>query len=236
MGYLGSKGASGAFQAVVAAMPPHDTYIETHLGSGVVMLAKPRAARSIGIDLDPAAIARFPIRAQIEDGQGLRGCELIVADCVSWLEGFDFAAAGRVLIYADPPYVLATRTSTKRYRCDYDDADHRRLIEALKLAPCAVILSGYPSALYDELLGDWRTVTFQVMTRGGPRTERLWLNFPAGAVQWATFAGRGFTDRQRIKRKAARWAAHYARLPQGERLAVLSALLAEESASAQDPA
>ncbi|GAB7269522.1 hypothetical protein DZS_09150 [Dickeya ananatis] len=32
MGYLGSKGASGAYQKIIAAMPPHDTYIESHLG------------------------------------------------------------------------------------------------------------------------------------------------------------------------------------------------------------
>lgn len=44
MSYLGSKAASGAYQAIIAQMPPHDTYIETHLGSGVVMRAKPRAA------------------------------------------------------------------------------------------------------------------------------------------------------------------------------------------------
>jgi hypothetical protein len=35
MSYLGSKAASGAYQAIIALMPPHDTYIETHVGSGV---------------------------------------------------------------------------------------------------------------------------------------------------------------------------------------------------------
>ena len=30
--YLGSKAASGAYQAIIAQMPPHDLYIETHLG------------------------------------------------------------------------------------------------------------------------------------------------------------------------------------------------------------
>lgn len=63
------------------------------------------------------------------------------------------------------------------------------------------------------------------MTRGGVRTEKLWLNFPSGPVHWASYAGRNFTDRQRIKRKAARWAANFRKLPPGERLAVLSALL-----------
>lgn len=53
-GYLGSKQVSGAYQAVIANMPPHDTYIETHLGSGIVLRRKPPAARSIGLEIDPA--------------------------------------------------------------------------------------------------------------------------------------------------------------------------------------
>lgn len=225
MGYLGSKAASGAFQAVIAHMPPHDTYIETHLGSGAVMRAKPRAARQIGIDLDADPVTAF----EVYRGEGVID-ELLVGDAVGFLMTFDWASAGRALVYADPPYVMATRSAVnpKRYRCDYTDADHRTLISALRSIPAAVILSGYPSKLYDELLGDWRTVRFQVMTRGGPRTEQLWLNFPAGDVHWARFAGRNFTDRQRIKRKAARWRAHYSRLDRGERLAVLAAILGVE--------
>ena len=219
MGYLGAKSASGAYQAIVATMPPHDTYIETHLGSGAVMRAKPPAPVSIGIDLDRRAIAAFeaPYPVQVR-----------VADCVDVLGAFDFARAGRTLIYADPPYVLATRSSRARYRFDYGDDDHRRLVAVLRAVPAAVILSGYPSALYDELVGDWRSIRFQAMTRGGPRTEQLWFNFPPGEVAWSSFAGRDFTDRQRIKRKAARWAANYRRLAPGERLAVLAALLSEE--------
>jgi DNA adenine methylase len=29
--YFGSKATSGLCQAIIALMPPHDTYIETHL-------------------------------------------------------------------------------------------------------------------------------------------------------------------------------------------------------------
>ena len=41
MSYLGSKGGSGVYQKIIAEMPPHDTYIETHLGGGAIMLRKP---------------------------------------------------------------------------------------------------------------------------------------------------------------------------------------------------
>jgi site-specific DNA-adenine methylase len=52
LGYLGSKSVSGAYQAIIASMPPHDVYIEAFLGSGAIMRRKPVAISSIGIDLD----------------------------------------------------------------------------------------------------------------------------------------------------------------------------------------
>jgi DNA adenine methylase len=220
MSYLGSKGASGAYQAIIAQMPPHDTYIETHLGTGIVIQNKPAAQRSIGIDIDQATLDKYH--------QDTNGVELVCDDAVDVLERFDFERAGRTLIYADPPYLHETRTSRKRYRFEYSQDDHLRLLECLKCLPAAVILSGYPSQLYDDLLHDWRTLEFQVMTRGGVRTEKLWMNYEQDASHWASFAGINFTDRQRIKRKATRWASNYRKQPHGERLAILAAILAVE--------
>lgn len=222
MGYLGSKAASGAYQAIIAAMPAHDTYIETHLGTGTVMRRKPPAARSIGIDIDPEVIRRFG---------SMPGVELHQSDAVAYLRGFNYKDAGRVLIYADPPYLHSTRTSRKRYRFEYSEQDHISLLSVLRdraASGVLVMLSGYPSRLYDDLLPGWRTVEFQVMSRGGVRTEKLWLSFPAQSAHWATFAGRNFTDRQRIKRKAQRWADNYRTLPTSERVAILAALLESE--------
>ncbi len=48
-------------------------------------------------------------------------------------------------------------------------------------------------------------------------------------MHWASHAGRNFTDRQRIKRKAANWGRRYQALPPGERLAVLAAMMAVEA-------
>jgi hypothetical protein len=96
--------------------------------------------------------------------------------------------------------------------------------------PCKVILSGYPSALYDDILKDWNSLELQAMTWGGPRTEKLWYNYDINRVHWATYAGKNFTDRQRIKRKAERWARNYQELPSAERLSLLAALMAVEAA------
>lgn len=186
------------------------------------MKRKPLALRSIGIDIDNKVIERF---------DGIAGVNLHHGDALAFLRQFDYSTAGRVLVYSDPPYLHSTRTSRKRYRYEYSEDDHISLLLLLRelaYTGVSVMLSGYPSALYDRLLPDWRTLEFQVMTRGGVRTEKLWLSLAANSAHWATFAGNNFTDRQRIKRKAKRWAENYRMLPAAERVAVLAALLACE--------
>lgn len=218
--YFGAKAGMGVFQTIIAAMPPHDTFIDAFAGGGTILKQKPRAARTVAIDRDPDAIAVLAGRRQPW------AHEHLVGDARSLLVGFDYAAAGRVLVYCDPPYLLSTRTGRQRYKFDFEDSDHKELLAILKTLPAAVMVSGYPSALYDRELAGWRTIEYQAMTRAGVRTEKLWCNFPAGAVHWATFAGRNFTHRQQIKRKAARWAAKFSALPQAEKTAILAALLA----------
>jgi len=86
-----------------------------------------------------------------------------------------------------------------------------------------------PSALYDELLAGWRRLALQVTTQAQVRTEVVWFNFAPDRVHWASFAGRNFTERQSIKRKAANWGRRYEAMPAGERLAVLAAIMAVEA-------
>jgi hypothetical protein len=222
MGYFGSKATSGLCQPIIAMMPPHETYIETHLGGGAIMKRKPPALRNIGIDLDPEALADFECDYPV---QRVHGC------AHQFLAEYDFQ--GGELVYSDPPYLRRTRSSARRYRFDYEEQDHIELLELLKSLPCQIMLSGYPSALYDELLGGWRSLELQVMNQGGVRTEKLWFNFTFERLHWARYAGKNFTDRQRIKRKAANWGKRYQGLPRAERLAVLSAMMAVE---AEEPA
>lgn len=222
MSYLGSKGGSGVYQKIIAEMPPHDTYIETHLGGGAIMLRKPPARHNIGIDIDPETLEKFANVAP-------PFCELVNGDAVDCLNRFDFSnlpVYSQVLLYVDPPYMPETRTSRARYRHEYTVADHERLLACLMSLPqnVSVILSGYRSQLYDETLAGWRSLEFQAMTRGGVRTEKIWMNYGEGRAYSHTFAGKDYNDRSRIKRKAERWRAKYAALPPAERLAIMAAL------------
>lgn len=63
------------------------------------------------------------------------------------------------------------------------DSDHRTLATILRRCKSKVILSGYPSPLYDELYHDWKVVDFDIANHAsGGRSksreiERLWMNF-----------------------------------------------------------
>lgn len=85
-----------------------------------------------------------------------------------------------VLHYVDPPYVHETRCrvdAARGYRHEMTDEDHRELGELLNSVKGTVVLSGYPSALYEEIYAGW-----QRLEKTGPfadgarqRTEVLWL-------------------------------------------------------------
>ena len=218
--FFGSKAAAGLWQAIIALMPPHSVYQEIHLGQGVIMKRKPPAQRNIGIDLDARAIERFSCDYPVEL---VHGC------CHEYVSQFPYD--GSELIFADPPYVRATRKAPQRYRyrCDYEDADHVELLELLCQVPCQVMICGYPSALYDEWIGDWNSLEMQVMNQAGVVTEKIWFNFECDRVFWPRYAGRNAMDRQRIRRRAESWSSRCREMPPAERLAILSAMLAVES-------
>ncbi|MGF9912796.1 DNA adenine methylase [Paenibacillus ehimensis] len=81
-----------------------------------------------------------------------------------------------VLIYADPPYLLDTR-SGRMYKHEMTPGDHETMLKALERHPGPVLLSGYANRMYDEMLRHWRREAKEVMAEGGqPRTEVLWIN------------------------------------------------------------
>jgi DNA adenine methylase len=101
-----------------------------------------------------------------------------------------------VLLYVDPPYLGTSRATgndprggTHRYRHEMLGAfEHRELAEALLGCTAAVVLSGYPSPLYDDLFASWHRAEFAAGTgqsaRGewSSRTEVVWSNRPLTGV------------------------------------------------------
>ena len=88
-------------------------------------------------------------------------------------------------IYADPPYLLQTR-SGKQYQCEMSDADHEELLEALLRHRGAVMLSGYHSDMYDSALRGWSVAEWRSYNQNSDRrTEVLWCNFELPQMQLA---------------------------------------------------
>src|SRR5216684_2853846 len=84
------------------------------------------------------------------------------------------------LFYVDPPYLHSLRSavSTKAYRHEMTDKQHHELAEVLQTAKGKVIVSGYPSDLYEGLYSGWHRVERASLADGArPRTEVLWMNF-----------------------------------------------------------
>lgn len=233
--YIGGKGSSGVVQLIINQMPPHKTYIEAFLGSGRVLATKRPAARNIGLENSASAIAAFGGRVP----QSTIAYTIIKGDAISWLRAFKFS--GDELIYADPPYVLGSLGELGRqyYENDFVDRDHINLLRILDRVPCPVILSGYPSELYNRLLVSpkWRCVTYHVQTRRHRwATECLWMNFPQPVeLHDYRFLGPDYRERERIKKKVRRWVTKFKTMPTQERYAMFAAIRDAFEPSRIDP-
>lgn len=83
------------------------------------------------------------------------------------------------LFYLDPPYVASTRTFSKMYSHEMTDDAHRSFIDLIRSLKGQVVLSGYPSPLYTNLLENqgWQRVDKRaIVNNGGSRIESLWLS------------------------------------------------------------
>lgn len=89
--------------------------------------------------------------------------------------------SSKTLYYVDPPYPTSTRSEScnrDAYRYEMTNDDHRELAAVLHNLQGMVVISGYPSALYDdELFPTWQRVERMAYADGArERTETLWLS------------------------------------------------------------
>lgn len=190
--YPGGKGRS--FRTLINLMPPHDRFIESHLGGGAVIRNKRGARGNIGIDIDERVIARW--RAI-----GRPDVDVIHGSAISVLPTLDLRSED--FVYADPPYVPLTRRTHRYYRHDLCETEHEQLLLMLKSLPAMVMISGYPHALYDDLLSGWTRVDYPAQTHNGVVTEVAWMNYTPGPVLHDyRYFGENYRDRERFRRRA----------------------------------
>lgn len=276
-------GKNRHYQTIINQIPPHDEYIETHLGSGAILRHKRPAAANVGIDKNPTVIqahatgnlsaledigistatschlvapADLPILTAVNIGTTTDDCRwtsveipiaaaigknavpsapakipllhLICGDALEYLRARSFT--GREFIYCDPPYVMHTRSSQRPlYAYECSDQDHIALLDCLTRLDCHVMISGYWSTIYADMLTGWRSMQFVSYDRAGNQKEEwLWMNYPEPTrLHDYRYLGDTFRKRDDLKRKKRRWVQRLQRMDILERRAILWAI--EES-------
>lgn len=157
--------------------------IRSHMGFGSASATRHRtgfrvdSAREYGTAAHlwaayPDAITAFTER--------LQGVLIENRDACALLHNHDRADT---LFYLDPPYVHSERVmggNSRYYQHEMTDDEHAALIAELKGMVGMVVLSGYDSDIYNDLLRGWdkRSTTARISAgRGtGVRTEVIWIN------------------------------------------------------------
>lgn len=89
----------------------------------------------------------------------------------------------KTLFYLDPPYLDETRTSPSVYEHEMNRNDHAELLELIQHVQGRVMLSGYPSPLYEITLAAWSCHQFELPNHAaGGETKRkmiecVWCNY-----------------------------------------------------------
>nr|WP_244922791.1 DNA adenine methylase [Xenorhabdus cabanillasii] len=98
-------------------------------------------------------------------------------DCIQYHDSLN------TLFYVDPPYLHNTRNlnlSGSVYKYEMTEDEHVYLLSTLKNCDGMVVLSGYDSALYNDLLPGWRkeekTARISAGKGTGLKTECLWIS------------------------------------------------------------
>jgi DNA adenine methylase len=91
----------------------------------------------------------------------------------------------RTLFYLDPPYLHETRATTGEYEHEMTAEQHNDLLDLLGNIKGRFLLSGYPSALYEQAARffQWKRHDFEISNHAsGAETKRimtecLWVNY-----------------------------------------------------------
>ncbi|MCT4544607.1 MAG: DNA adenine methylase [Vallitalea sp.] len=110
----------------------------------------------------------------LEASDRLKDAEIENTDAIELIKKYNHKDC---LIYVDPPYLLSTRRQ-RYYNVEMtEDKEHEELIKVLLKHTGPVLLSGYNSDLYNDLLTGWSRYEFKTYAeQGKERIEVIWSN------------------------------------------------------------
>lgn len=229
MTYPGGKNGAGVYQKIINQMPKHQHYIELFCGHGSIFRAKKRATTSILVDLDIEPLKYLCIDfgfspaegcfATFRDGDTLltiiNDSAMEVIRCPGLMRELE-----QTLIYADPTYI-ATECTLGRpiYKFDMPFAyQHEEFLTEFIKLPCMKMISHYKCSLYDDMLAGWRQISYNSPTRGGWKTDTLYMSFPEPVeLHDYQYLGDTYRKREKIKIKRQNWERKITNMPVLER-------------------
>lgn len=123
-------------------------------------------------------LAKLPLIAE-----KLRSMQIENRDCLELLSKLDNK---ETVIYIDPPYLLSTRKSKKRYIHEQNNDFHVQLLTAAHAMKNAkIVISGYDNPMYDELLPGWiKTIgpTSKATVSKKEIKECVWSNYDPATI------------------------------------------------------
>ncbi|NBI08086.1 DNA adenine methylase [Senegalia massiliensis] len=114
-------------------------------------------------------------RRILEAAERLKDAEIENTDALKLIKKYNHKDC---LIYVDPPYLLSTRKQRYYNEEMTESEEHIELIKSLKYHSGTVMISGYESDLYNELLEGWAKHEFYTNAeQGKKRKEIIWTNY-----------------------------------------------------------
>lgn len=118
----------------------------------------------------------------IEIAERLRRVQIECSPAIDLMERYDYE---NVFMYLDPPYLLGTRSGKqKQYKHEMSDEDHEEMLQKAIGSKAKIMISGYASEMYDDMLAGWRRKEFRSHAEMGNRwTEVVWMNYESGQME-----------------------------------------------------
>ena len=116
----------------------------------------------------------------IEIAERLRRVQIECSPAIELMERYDYE---NVFMYLDPPYLLGTR-SGKQYKHEMSDEEHEEMLQKAIDSKAKIMISGYASEMYDDMLAGWRRKEFRSHAEmGNSRIEVVWMNYESGQME-----------------------------------------------------
>ncbi len=209
MRYPGAK--KQHMQMLINHIPRHNVYIEPFLGSGELFFKKKTAEKNIGIDIDENIIKNFGNDSV--SGKNTFICQ----DACKFLSQYHFQ--GGEFLFVDPPYLHSTRSQKKIYRHEIGYEYHLRLLNILTNLDVPIMLAGYMSPLYENLLSGWRHMILKRKTAdNGHAVEMIWMNYQDSCeLHDYSHIGSDFRQREEFSRRQISMREKYKKLTMVEK-------------------